>query len=142
MAGFLAGLLGGGETIKGALEGAGSLAKDVGEAIRGTNPEIDLKLSEIDAKIALAQAEINKVEAQSTSKFVSWWRPALGWCCTFAMAYNFLLAPLVNQVLIWLGKTVTLQALDIGPLITLLIGMLGMAGLRTLEKANGTQAHH
>ena len=44
---------------------------------------------------ALAQVEVNKAEAQHRSIFVSGWRPFVGWTCGVALAYHFVLAPLI-----------------------------------------------
>ena len=35
-------------------------------------------------QLALAQIELNKVEAQSGSLFKGGWRPAVGWTCAIA----------------------------------------------------------
>ena len=133
---------GAGETIKGTLEGVGTLATDIRSAITGeispeAKAELEAKTLQIESKILMAQAEINKAEAQHASLFVSGWRPFIGWVCGTALLYNFLVAPLVSQF-----SKLAMLPLDIGPLITLLIGMLGIAGLRTVEKANGTQGNH
>ena len=80
----------------------------------------------------LAQTEINKVEAANSSVFVSGWRPAIGWVCALAMAYQYLLRPFLvafNPVLAFPGLDVNLWQL--------LAGMLGLGGLRTFEKVNG-----
>ena len=136
------GALKGGDTIKSTLEGAGEFAKDLRSAITGEitpekKAEIEHKTLDIEAAIRVAQAEVNKAEAQHKSIFVAGWRPFIGWVCGLALLYNFLVAPLVSQF-----TKLSMVALDIGPLITLLVGMLGIAGLRTLEKSNGTHNNH
>lgn len=132
----------GGDTIRGTLEGAGTLAKDLRSAITGDispekKAEIEAKTLQLESSITKAQLAINQAEAQHPSIFVAGWRPFIGWTCGLALLYNFLVAPLLSQF-----TKLTMVPLDIGPLITLLIGMLGIAGLRTVEKANGTQAVH
>lgn len=90
------------------------------------------------AQIAMAvqvvqgQLDINKVEAGSQSMFVAGWRPAVGWVCASAMAFQYLARPL----LIGFGITQALPALD-DTLWQLLFGMLGLGGLRTFEKVKG-----
>ena len=81
------------------------------------------------------QASINQEEAKNPSVFVSGWRPAVGWVCVFGLAYEFILNPLLS----WASLNFALQAppsLDMGTLITLLLGLLGLGGMRTLEKLN------
>jgi hypothetical protein len=84
-----------------------------------------------------AQTDINKVEASSSSLFVSGWRPAIGWVCALALAYQYLLKPLLMGVLPMFGvTTLALPGLD-DNLWQLMMGMLGMGGLRTFEKTQG-----
>lgn len=85
------------------------------------------------------QAEINKVEAASSSLFVSGWRPFMGWVCGMAFAYHFVLQPLLAFILANTGHKVDLPVFDMGTLSTVLMGMLGLGGLRTIEKVRGTK---
>ena len=87
----------------------------------------------------LAQLEINKVEAANPSIFVSGWRPACGWVCAGGLAYNFIVHPfLVYGLTLYSPEIAPPPAIDLGPLLTLLMGMLGLGGLRTYEKNQGT----
>lgn len=127
-------------TVKGTLEGVGTLAKDLRSAITGeVGPEkkaqIELRLNEFEAMGRNAQAEINKAEARHPSIFVAGWRPALGWTCVFGIGYQMLFRPLMECAL--LHWDVTLPTLDISTLVGLISGMLGVAGLRTYEKMKG-----
>uniref|UniRef100_A0A6M3KSC1 Putative holin n=1 Tax=viral metagenome TaxID=1070528 RepID=A0A6M3KSC1_9ZZZZ len=95
---------------------------------------------ELEANLELAkgQLEINRTEAASPNLFVSGWRPAIGWVCVSAYAFNYLLMPLLN----WGAGFITpdapaILALDTGELTTLLFGMLGIGTLRTFEKMKG-----
>ena len=88
------------------------------------------------AEAAKAQAEVNLEEAKSPSMFVAGWRPAVGWVCVFGFGYSFILQPLMNGVLA-LFHVATLPGLDTGPLMTLMMGMLGLAATRTVEKVQG-----
>ena len=84
-----------------------------------------------------AQTDINKVEAANTSLFVSGWRPAIGWVCALALAYQYLLKPLSGTIASLVGVTLPpLPGLD-DNLWQLMMGMLGMGGLRTFEKVQG-----
>lgn len=88
--------------------------------------------------IALAQIEVNKVEAASSSLFKSGWRPAIGWVCGFAFAYHFVLQPLLVFILTYAGHPVPdLPEFDMASLMTVLGGLLGLGGLRTFEKYKG-----
>lgn len=97
-----------------------------------------LKLQQSGELTAMtAQTDINKVEAQNTSLFVSGWRPAIGWVCALALAYQYLLRPLSGTIATLFGVTLPpLPGLD-DNLWQLMMGMLGMGGLRTFEKVQG-----
>jgi len=91
-----------------------------------------LKGKEIDPqKLIELQAEINKIEAQHRTIFVAGWRPFIGWVCGVALAYNFIL----RDLLVWfIGPEQVPPALQMEHLMTVLIGMLGLGGMRTFEK--------
>lgn len=89
-------------------------------------------------ELAKGQIEINKAEAQHRSMFVAGWRPFLGWCLSFAMAWHFVLAPFTMFVCAYAGIEIpALPEFDMGSLMTVLMGMLGLGGLRTFEKYKG-----
>jgi len=90
-----------------------------------------------DLATMTAQTDINKEEAKSSSLFVSGWRPAIGWVCALALAYQYLLRPLGGTIASIAGVTIPpLPGLD-DNLWQLMMGMLGMGGLRTFEKLQG-----
>jgi len=103
----------------------GEFAKDLREAIKGKeiDPEKALKLIEI-------QNEVNKIEAQHRSIFVAGWRPFIGWVCGLALLYNFI----VRDLVAWVSPSIMPPALQMEHLLTVLMGMLGLGGLRTFEK--------
>ena len=87
---------------------------------------------------AIGQIEINKAEAQHRSIFVAGWRPFLGWSLSFAMVWHFVLVPMITFVFAYAGiEPPELPAFDMDSLMTVLLGMLGLGGLRTFEKAKG-----
>ncbi len=83
------------------------------------------------------QADINKQEAAHASIFVAGWRPFIGWVCGTAFAYHYILQPFLVFTLTAAGHPVNLPTFDMGALITVLGGMLGLAGMRTFEKNKG-----
>lgn len=91
---------------------------------------------ETSTQLALQQIAVNMEEAKSTSLFKGGWRPAVGWTCVFGLVYQYLVQPLAAWgSLIW-GVPVP-PLLEIGTLMTLLFGMLGLGTLRTYEKKEG-----
>ena len=96
----------------------------------------ELKALEAETQIATAQAATNTEEAKSSSLFVSGWRPAVGWVCTSGLVYTFVAQPMLSW---WstVNGTPVPPSLDLGTLITLLGGMLGLGGMRTVERLNG-----
>ena len=89
-----------------------------------------------------AQLEINKAEASHKNLFVAGWRPACGWVCVFGMAGNFLVIPLANMTLELFETGVEVPMIDLSTMLPVLMGMLGLGGLRTFEKVKGAQKNH
>lgn len=83
------------------------------------------------------QADINKIEAGSADLFISGWRPFIGWVCGVAFAYHFVLQPILAFAIANAGGEVKLPVFDMDALFTVLMGMLGLGGLRTIEKIRG-----
>lgn len=95
--------------------------------------------SDLDAlKLALSadqmQTDINKTESTHRNLFVAGWRPFIGWVCGVAFAYHFIIQPILAFIIANHGAQVQLPAFDIDALFTVLMGMLGLGGLRTIEK--------
>jgi len=86
----------------------------------------------------LSQLEINKAEAASGSLFKGGWRPFVGWVCGIALLYHFILSPLIIFGVTLTGVDIPpIPEFDMGSLMTVLMGMLGLGGLRTYEKQKG-----
>lgn len=119
------------------LGAAGTLAKDIRTAITGQTPVDPVKVMELENQLLTAQAEVNKAEAGHASIFVAGWRPLCGYTCTIALAYHFIIGPLVEGIF-----GVAMPVVDVGELYPILGGMLGLAGLRTWEKAKGVNERH
>jgi len=89
------------------------------------------------ARAEADQREINRAEAASPSLFVAGWRPAIGWVCAAALAFQYLARPLwVWASAVWWPSAPAPPALD-EMLWQLMFGMLGMGSLRTIEKMGG-----
>jgi hypothetical protein len=84
---------------------------------------------------ALSQIAVNKTEAASSSIFVSGWRPAMGWVCVLGMAGNFLVIPFANFIItLAMEIPITVPLIPLDTMMPVLLGMLGLGGLRTFEK--------
>jgi len=116
------------------------LIQPVGDILDKFVADKDLKAKlqhELDTEIHranLAQIEVNKAEASHKSLFVAGWRPFVGWVCAGALAYHFIFQPIMVFAISVYGVSITLPEFDMGSLMTILMGMLGLGGLRTLEK--------
>ena len=90
--------------------------------------------AELIQEINKAQLEVNKVEAGHTSLFVAGWRPFVGWTCGIALCYHFVLQPFLVFLLYSSGYQMDLPVFDMTTLTTILMGLLGLGGLRSYEK--------
>ena len=93
----------------------------------------------VEASVALAsgQTETNRVEAASNRLFVAGWRPAVGWTCAIAVFFKFVGGPALFMIGQATGYPVELPEIETAELWPLLLGMLGLGGLRTVEKIKG-----
>jgi len=83
------------------------------------------------------QTRVNEAEASNPNVFVSGWRPFIGWTCGVAFAYHYVVQPLALFLAAVAGKVIELPAFSMESLLTVLLGLLGMGGLRTYEKIKG-----
>mgnify|MGYP003628594537 CR=1 FL=1 len=81
-------------------------------------------------EIAMAQIEVNKEDAKG-AWFQRNWRPAVAWVCVAGFAINFLISPLLHPLGIIIPQA------DTSTMLPVLMGMLGLGGLRSYEKKNG-----
>lgn len=81
-----------------------------------------------------AQIDVNRQEAASASLFVAGWRPFIGWVCGAAFAYHFVLQPWLAFIFAASGHPFATPEFDMDTLTTVLLGLLGLGGLRTIEK--------
>jgi hypothetical protein len=106
--------------------------------------EIGLRAAVVDADLIKGQQEINKVEAAHHSVFVAGWRPAIGWVGVTALAYQYIVYPLLTWAWALLQANGYVPSnltpppiLDFEALMILMTGILGIAGARTFEKVRG-----
>lgn len=99
--------------------------------------EMEQQLVTAVNQAALAQVEVNKVEAAHSSVFVAGWRPSIGWVCAAGLAWAFVLAPIASWALVVLGIKAELPDIQFDHLFELVLAMLGIGGLRTFEKLRG-----
>ena len=112
------------------------LIPDKAEAEKARN-QLEAQLVTAANQAALAQVEVNKVEAAHSSVFVAGWRPSIGWVCAAGLAWAFVVAPVASWALMVLGVKAELPAIQFDHLFELVLAMLGIGGLRTFEKLRG-----
>ena len=105
--------------------------------LRKENNSVYLQELQVALQADQAQAAINLEEAKNESVFVAGWRPFCGWVCGVALAYHFVLQPLLAFGLANSGHPVELPEFDMDTLMTVLLGLLRLGGLRSLEKVKG-----
>ena len=89
-------------------------------------------------KVSKRAARNQQSEAQSRSIFVAGWRPFIGWTCGIAMFWHFVGVPITMFFVSWFSMEIAeLPQFDMNSLMTVLLGMLGLGGLRTFEKTKG-----
>jgi roadblock/LC7 domain-containing protein len=99
--------------------------------------DMEAALVKAGKEAAMAQVEVNKIEAGHSSVFVAGWRPAIGWVCAAALAWAFIVGPVASWTMAVLGIRETLPAIGTDNLFELVLAMLGLGGLRTFEKMRG-----
>ena len=99
----------------------------------------DLEKALVDAEVSglLGQIESNKIEAASRSAFVAGWRPFIGWTCGSAMAYAYVVQPFLTFILAQTGHLIELPRIELGEMMPVLLGLLGLGGMRSFEKFKG-----
>ena len=99
--------------------------------------EMEAALVDAHTKGMLGQLEINKVEAAHRSVFVASWRPFIGWCGGMAIAWHFLLQPITIFFLGVFELPYDLPVFEMESLLTIVMGILGIGGMRSFEKFKG-----
>ena len=128
--------------------------------LNGLKPDDQIKIKELDyefqkfmrerdnqielAEIGLLQAQVeaNREEAKHISLFVAGWRPFVGWACGFALVYSAILEPLARFIAkVMFGYDGSFPTIDTNLTMQVLLGILGLAGMRSFEKAKGAEGN-
>ena len=127
----------------------GDLVKNVGgiiDSLHTSQEEKDnakIKLKEIEAQINKAQSDINLADSKSVAGGISGmlqrsWRPLIGMSCAIAILWEFVIKQFLVFILaVFSIQTMPLPELDMGVLMPLVMALLGMAGIRSVEKIKG-----
>jgi hypothetical protein len=99
-----------------------------------TRQQIEFELTTLSERyaqeLAVAQIKLNTEEAKG-NWFQSGWRPATGWVCVLGFAVNFLISPLAA------GFGIIIPQADTGTMLPVLMGLLGLGGMRSFERSKG-----
>jgi len=98
----------------------------------GEFKRIDAALQELQM-----QVDVNKIEAANPSIFVSGWRPSVGWICSLALFWHFMGRPFATWILLLNDIKTEIPAVEMSDLWVVLLGLLGIGGMRTYERAKG-----
>jgi len=122
------------------ITGFGSVSELVNTAINKIWPDkTEAEKQQLAAAVMVVQGQIdtNKVEAANPNVFVSGWRPFIGWVCGAACAWNWIGLPIAAMALKIYQVDISLAPANLTEMLPVLMGMLGLGGLRTIEKING-----
>ena len=116
----------------------GLLGKLVGD--KSARDEFKYNLQNQLMNLHALQAQTNIEQAKHSSIFVAGARPFVMWVCGFALLYKFILYPFLKFVLVVFAPdfpVAQLPVIESSELTTILLGMLGLGGMRTFEKMKG-----
>jgi len=129
------------------LSDVGGILTSAREAITGEKikdpaemAKVGVKLQQLENALITGQLSVNEAEANNPHVFVAGWRPFIGWVGGTALAYQFLLYPLITWAWVAYGNPIETAppAIDSSALYPVILGMLGIGGLRSLDKFNST----
>jgi hypothetical protein len=100
-------------------------------------------LAELNAFIVGMQGQlnINATEASHPSILVAGWRPFVGWVGGFSLAYTGIVEPIMRFTASMYGYSGEFPLIETASTVTILMGMLGIGGMRSYDKKNGTQTN-
>jgi len=102
--------------------------------------KIDMQLQQLENALITGQLKVNEAEASNPHIFVAGWRPAIGWVGALALAYQFIVYPLITWAWVAYGNSIGTAPpmINASALYPIILGMLGIGGLRSLDKFNKT----
>lgn len=107
------------------------------EAMKLQASEEGAKL-EADTRLALAQMDINKADAQGQSPMQRNGRPFVIWVCGVAMAWDTILRPMATFAFVMAGHPVPpMPTLSSDQLYSTMGMLLGLGGMRSFDKLKG-----
>jgi hypothetical protein len=137
--------------LKGAIDfGKGLIERFLPDPAQKAAAELELARMEQTgelAKLASAtdlaklQIQTNLEEAKNSNWFVSGWRPAVGWTCAGGLFYQVIARPILGWIMQNLFGWTLPPQLEMDTLMTVLFGMLGLGGYRTVEKIKGAEGN-
>lgn len=119
------------------ITGIGAVSDLIGTVVNKIWPdksEADKQQLAAAVMIVQGQLDINRAEAASPNAFTSSWRPAIGWVCGAACAWNWIGLPITKAILLLSGTALDISPADVSEMMPILLGMLGLGSLRTYEK--------
>ena len=102
------------------------------------NNKLERFKSELAMELAITQAQtsINSAEAVHPSVFVAGWRPFIGWCCGVSLLYVAIIEPIARFIaLVVFNYDANFPIIDTNLTLQILLGMLGLSGMRSFEKS-------
>ena len=105
-----------------------------------TKLEFELRKAYNDAN--LGQIEVNKEQAKHPSIFIAGARPSIMWICAFGLGWQFVFLPCAIWYMTITGQPIVLPDIETEGLMSLTLAVLGLGGMRTLEKKNGTHRNN
>ncbi len=104
--------------------------------------KLDFELRKAYSDANIAQIEVNKEQAKHPSLFVAGARPSIMWICAFGLAWQFVFLPIATWYMAFTGQPVLLPDIASEGLMSLTLALLGLGGMRTFEKKNGTHRNN
>jgi Holin of 3TMs, for gene-transfer release len=127
------------------ITGIGEVADLAKTAINAIWPDkTEQEKAQLAAAVQLIQGQldVNRAEASSPNLFVAGWRPFVGWICGTGFGVQFIFGPIGSWAASLAGHPMPFPQLDLGTMMPLLLGMLGLGGMRTAEKLQGKANGH
>jgi len=127
------------------LSDVGGILTSAREAITGEKikdptemAKVNLQLQALENALTTGQLKINEAEARSTNWFVAGGRPFIMWVCGFALLYATILEPFARFIAVLVyGYTGSFPVIDTNLTMQILLGLLGLGGMRSFEKYKG-----